>query len=214
MGMCLMAAGAGALYFQGYLNDHLTRNSCRSVELLQEGDDATQTASSLMCSYLCPCNFDPELQILYAPYGRTLIKGSATEIEQCIPCEGLTNLNPADVLVVNAYLLPYGLNLETCRSMSNDSFKSKFFTNRGQMVFPLLSWLEDTMTCSGMCTGTYIYTFSNVNNGNPNLPAEPCYAPFNDWVDKKFPVFGGLGVAFGALAMVVALLACLQCFIK
>jgi len=73
----------------GYLQDQLTRDSCRTGELLQAGDDAEQIASTLLCTYLCPCDFPPELQTKLGPYGRNLIKGSAASIEDCQPCEGL-----------------------------------------------------------------------------------------------------------------------------
>ena len=214
MGLILMASGAGALYFQGYMNDHLTRNSCYTADIFQESEDASQLGSSLICTYLCPCDFDDTLQALYLPYNRTFVKGSASGIQDCIPCEGLSaaSLNIAQTTAVNAFLAPYGLNLETCLAMSHGDFMDRFFTSNGRLARPFLTWMEATMTCSGMCTASFIYSFSDVNNGDPSMPTRPCYAPLNDWVDDKFPVFGGLGVSFGAVLMVIAMLTVCLCF--
>ena len=213
MGMILMASGAGALYFQGYLNDQLTRNSCDTVEVFQEAENASQLGSSLICTYLCPCSFDASLQALYVPYNRAFFAGSASGIQDCIPCEGLsaTSLTRPELQSVNDFLSPYGLNLETCLALSHDDFMDRFFTRKGRLARPLLTWMEATMDCSGMCTASYIYSFSDVNNGDPDLPTKPCYMKLNDWVDDKLPVFGGLGVSFGAVLMLVAVLTVLFC---
>lgn len=210
----LAAAGAGTFYFQGYLDDHLTRNSCRTVDLLEQGDDAMQTGAEFMCSYFCPCDFDPQLQTLVAPYGRQLIKGSASEMENCIPCEGLADLTPAQTNKINSYLAQYGHNLMTCRSMSNDDFLDLMFSGRAQQLFPLLSWLEKRFDCAGLCTATWVYSFSDVNNAVPQLPTKPCFGDLVDWVDEKGPIFGGIGVAFGGFLLIVSVfsfaLCCLQ----
>jgi len=214
MGMILMASGAGALYFQGYMNDQLTRNSCNTVDIFQEAETASQFGSSVICTYLCPCSFDASLQALYVPYNRTFISGSASGIQDCIPCEGMSSisLTQPQLQTVNDFLSPYGLNLETCLALSHSDFMDRFFTKKGKLARPFLTWMEATMDCAGMCSASYIYSFTDVNNGDPDLPTRPCYSKFNDWVDDKFPVFGGLGVSFGAVLMLAAVLTLGLCF--
>jgi hypothetical protein len=213
MGMILMASGAGALYFQGYMNDHLTRNSCNTVDIFQESESAYQNASSLICTYLCPCDYSTNLQAIYTPYNRTFVKGSASGIQDCIPCEGLspTGMTISETLTINSFLGQYGLNMATCLAMTHDDFMDYFFTNTARLSRPFMTWMEATMTCSGMCTASFIYSYSDVNNADPDMPTRPCYYPLNDWVDDKFPVFGGLGVSFGAVLMLIAVLAVALC---
>ena len=214
IGLMLAAAGAGALYFQRYLDDNLTRNECLKAELFEQGDEAMQTGAALMCTYLCPCDFDSQLQALVAPFGRKLIKGSASQIEECKPCEGLTNLSPDETNAINVYLASYGLNLATCKSLTNSQFVDLMFSKRAQQVFPLLSWLEGVFNCAGLCTSTWMYSFSDVNNAVPALPTKPCYKEFVDWIDHESPIFGGIGLAFGGFLLVItgfaASLCCLQ----
>jgi len=213
MGMILMASGAGALYFQGYMNDHLTRSACDTVDIFQAAQNASQIGSSMICTYLCPCSFDASLQTLYAPYNFTFFPGSAHGIQDCIPCEGLSpvGLTGPQLQSVNNFLAPYGLNLQTCLALSHDDFMNKFFTSTSRYAAPMLTWMEGTMACSGMCTATFIYSFSDVKNGEPDFPTRPCYSKLNDFVDDKFPVFGGLGVSFGAILMVVAMMTVAFC---
>lgn len=216
IGLVRAAAGAGTLYFQAYLQDHLTRNSCSTTELLQAGDDAEQTASTLLCTYLCPCDYTADVQKLISPYGYKLIKGSAASIRDCIPCEGLDDrlLSPDKKNEINAFLSQYDLNLSVCLSLSTSQFLDLFFTNKQQQVFPLLSWLQDSFSCAGLCTSVPIYCFSDVNNGASTLPTEPCFGAFLDWVDEKSPIYGGVGLGLGGLLLVFSVFSTLLCCLR
>lgn len=214
--MVLAAAGAGTLYFQGYLQDHLTRNSCRTADLLLAGDDAAQTASTLICTYLCPCDFSPDVAARLALYDRKLIKGSADGIEDCIPCEGLGSrtMSSQEKDEINAFLAKYDLNIPTCLSLSTSQFHDRFFSSKQQAQFPLLSWLESAFTCAGLCTAVPLYCFSEVNTQAAELPTEPCFGALLDWVEEKSPIYGGVGLGLGGLLLVVSVFPAMLCCLR
>lgn len=211
VGVILLAAGAVTLYYQGYVEDKLTVSECLNVTLLAKADEAIKEGSTYLCDFLCPCNYEPGLLLLYSPTGRRMIKGSALNIEECQPCENYATYTPTDKATVDIALTATGMTLAECMSYSSSDFVDQYFSSDQRMLFPLLAWVEETFDCSGLCTPADMYVFSDVNNALDNLPTEPCVEPLHDWVGEKFPIFGGVGVAIGSFMLLLAVITCCLC---
>ena len=211
VGIILLGAGAAALYFQGFVEDKLTVSECLNVTLLTKADEAIKEAGVYMCDFMCPCNYDPGLLLLYSPTGRRMIKGSALNIENCQPCENYAAYTPTDKALVDFALSAAGMSLAECQGYSASDFVDQNFSSDQRMLFPLLAWVEETFDCSGLCTASNMYVFSDVNNALESLPTEACVLPLHDWVSEKFPIFGGVGIAIGAFMLILAVVTCCLC---
>ena len=211
LGVILLAAGIVTLYFQSFVQEKLTKDECLNVTLLAKADEAIKEGSVYMCDFLCPCNYEVGLLALYTPTGRRMIKGSALNIEDCQPCENYAAYTAADKITVSMGLAAAGMTLAECQSYSSSDFVDQYFSSDQRMLFPLLSWVEETFDCSGLCTPAGMYVFSDVNNALEHLPTEACVEPLHDWVGEKFPIFGGVGVAIGAFMLLLAVVTCCLC---
>ena len=211
VGIILVAAGAAALYFKGYLEDKLTVQECLNITLLKKGDEAVIEASAYMCNFICPCDYSAQFLAEYTLQGRILVKGSALNIEQCHPCEGYATYTVAQQAAVTVVLTAAGMTLAQCQSYDSNTFLDQYFTSDQRMLFPLLTWVEETFHCAGLCTATSMYMFSDINNAVPTIPNEACVQPLHDWVGEKFPIFGGIGVGFGGFMLIIAIATCCLC---
>ena len=210
-GIILLGAGAATLYFQGYIEDKLTVSECLNVSLFKKGDEAIKEGAVYMCDFLCPCDYEAALLAIYTPMGKRMIKGSALNIEDCQPCENYAAYSATDKALVNLALAASGMTLAECQSYSSSDFVDQYFSSDQRMLFPLLEWIEESFDCSGLCTATGMYVFSDVNNAVTDFPSEACVEPLHDWVGEKFPIFGGVGVAVGSFMLILAVVTCCLC---
>lgn len=215
LALAVIGAGSFALYVKGPVQNSLSSESqCLDENAFSASEDAVSTANKLMCSILCPCDYDASLQHAVTTSGssKVLVKGSATAITNCQPCEDLqTTLTAQQLPVVEGSLAGMGLTLAQCQAMTAEDLEDRFFSSDERDTFPLLKWAERNFECAGVCTAAPMYLFSDIRKG---IPDRACRRSLSDWLQTSLPVYAGITLAIGGWLLLAIGLALALCCVR
>jgi hypothetical protein len=195
--LCI-AFGAVALYARKKSSDYFgDQASC--IQQFGDADQAANLAASALCLLYCPCLDDSAYVANYTAGNSSYFTSTtvgATNIMTCNPCMEINNTNPVVQQNLTQWIqdnLHQTVNNSNC-SISQSTFEKEYFTTKMRDYMPVLTWIENTFDCSGLCTPQELYLFSDINNGKPK---NSCLTEVNDWAQKYFLVAGVIAIIFG-----------------
>ena len=223
IGVLVVAIGVALILAKDFVDENLgDAEKCK--EDYKDIDEAVIKADDVFCKAECPCgmNDDTKDAYGYSANQEDIYFGSAKKVINCNPCETFSEadnkakydeLNEDDRDEVNDYLkenFQYDPETDTnCEEKVNpDNYVDKYFTGGTKDYLDVLEWIEDEFKCSGFCTETTYYLFSDVNKGKPE---GTCFGEVNDWVQDNFTTYGAVAIAVGSYMVLVLFLSCGIC---
>ena len=195
LGILLIAFGAGAIYARALANQYLgSQSDC--IKKFSSADQSVTKAEGNLCTINCPC-------LATSPYAQSKCVNpiyctlGAKSILECNPCLSI-NITGTTAIQVNEILIWVKSNLnldvtaQSC-SISTTQFKDNYFSSTKQYL-SLLTWIENSFDCSGLCTQQQFYLFSDINRGQPKNGRLP---QLHDWVENNFLIYGIVGIIVG-----------------
>mmetsp|Transcript_14808 Transcript_14808/g.21558 ORF Transcript_14808/g.21558 Transcript_14808/m.21558 type:complete len:115 (-) Transcript_14808:29-373(-) len=68
----------------------------------------------------------------------------------------------------------------------SNRFTQSYFGKDQQQYFKFLEWMETEFSCAGLCTKVESYTFSDVNNGDPE---GSCREKLKNWIEETLMTY-------------------------
>ena len=206
IGVLLITFGGVLLYVRSLSHQYLqNEDKCRLH--FPSVDNTTIQASTVFCQLYCPCSLDRSiLNVTISDF----YKGSADNMLECNPCESIQTYNTStqDELISWIYTdLSYTVNVTSC-GVTATQYQNGFFSAKYQSYIPLLTWIENQFSCSGLCTPQKIFMFSDVNQG---LPSGACYQQVNDWAQENFQNYGIISIILGVFQIIIILFSSTLC---
>lgn len=159
--MLLVAFGSLVIVMREYTMDYMgSAEDCHDE--YEDADAAVLKAANLLCTASCPCDISDSTatEIGLINY----VKGSASKVQDCKPCEAYDAINEEQQAEVQDFLNEYsdeGFN--ECKDSDYDSIEENYFSDDQRDYFDLIEWAEDFFDCGGLCVSPGKYLFSDVD---------------------------------------------------
>ena len=165
----LMMLSISGLYILDQVSELMqTEESCSDSYLFNDANDVYIDANKVFCSHSCPCSAQPEKS---GYSSGEFVEGSARNIFECNPCESL-----------DAFMVDLCMQGKT----ESNRFTQSYFGKDQQQYFKFLEWMETEFSCAGLCTKVESYTFSDVNNGDPE---GSCREKLKNWIEETLMTY-------------------------
>ncbi|CAG9317278.1 unnamed protein product [Blepharisma stoltei] len=196
-GSLLLTFGIACLWGRAYAGQYLgSDDNCYSLKALRKASDTVIRAGSIMCTIFCPCNLKPTTHVnLYA--NQTFIHGPATKIQNCDTCWNIEYYPATTQALLVAWMKKY-LKIDVTPSncvIPDDAFSDTYLGDYAKYL-PLLKYVENTFSCSGICVMENVFLFTDINRGTPN---GNCRQKVYEWVNWITLKFGVTNIVFGCI---------------
>ena len=201
IGLLLISFGSVILYVKRLAGElFLSEDTC--LKNFNDAEQLSILAGNVMCSLYCPCNIQNSLQnSLSLEYSQ----GSAISTLDCNPCENIQKYDAATQENITEWInstLGFTVENISCAIPANQ-FTHAYFPSKNKKYIPLLTWLEENLQCSGLCTKQNIMLFSNINN----VPTNTCYHSIKYWASENLLTYGIIILLFGFYEILISILA-------
>jgi hypothetical protein len=211
----IIAFGAVLLYARKLSDDYLG-SSTKCSSQFGSTDDAATKAVGALCLLYCPCKATDPYVIAYTSTSSDYYKNSttgATSILTCNPCQQMSSLNTtAQNYLISWVQSNLGITVTATNcNIDSKTFQDKYFTSSMNTYIPLLTWIENSFQCSGLCNPQNLYMFSNINNGKPK---NGCITELNNWAQTNFLMYGIIAIVLGVYMILVMIMSMTICCCK
>ena len=90
-------------------------------------------------------------------------------------------------------------NVQACPDLAKD------FSETEQTQFKMMAKFEEMFKCSGFCTVTKLYLYSNINNG---MPEGPCSAQLGNVIRKLSSTIGAVSIVIALILLFNSIMSC------
>jgi Tetraspanin family len=201
IGLILIAFGSVLIYIktlaQGYFG---STSDC--INKFSNADTAASQATYALCSLYCPCNAGNSYVTSYcSDKNSTYCTFGGKSILECNPCEKIQTYSSIEVSNLTYFAKNY-LNIDITRNdctITSQQYKNQYFSSSTRDYIPVLTWVENTFSCSGLCTPQKLYLFSDINKGKPT---NGCLTEVYDWINTNFLTYAIISIVFGAFMVI------------
>ena len=193
----LIAFGAVIIYARTVVDSYLgSESKCQSE--FGDADSGYTQAGKIMCTVVCPCAVtnsyvqqttctDPTLD--YCTEG-------TVDIVDCNPCLEIQNVTAVEQAYIISWIkTELGLVVTPSNCVIPSGTIEDKYLSSAKKYLPLLKWIEESFSCSGLCVGQTLYYFSDINNGQPS---GGCLTKVHDWAMSNFLTYGIVSIVLGS----------------
>ena len=208
-GILLISFGSVVLYIRQIAGQvFMDQDTCKAN--FGDADQLAILAGEVMCGMYCPCSVN-------SGYGgfpvKEVAQGSALNALDCNPCENIQTYEVGTQGRIVAWIkttLGYNVTADAC-AVTASEFNTAYYPRKNIVFSSFITWMEETLQCSGVCTAQKILLFSDINNNY--TPSTPCYHEMKYWAHENLQNYGIIALVFGfyqfvACAFVISFACC------